>query len=167
MFRIEFSRVFDLLPELKININIAIFPPSSADDPVLVRNQNTLPAEEVLKKHTIEQMTALPFWADAASIFLRTEGDTIHTGGEGRSSVERSRERPRQQTGLQRVFPLYWVQREHGPALPVRSPEGSPELVFITVRQRMVSCFSVIRGRIVYILCRWVCLNVVTWQGQR
>lgn len=54
MFRKEFSRLFTLLPDLKISMNIAIFTLSSADDSVLVRDHNFLSAEQVLKRHTIQ-----------------------------------------------------------------------------------------------------------------
>lgn len=47
-----------------------------------------------------------------------------------------------------------------GCAQQVRSTGCSPELVFVTVRQR-TGCFSVSQRRTVCILCRWVCLNVV------
>lgn len=52
--------------------------------------------------------------------------------GERCSSVGSSQEWPRQQTGLQRTFPLYRVQRGHGPARRVRSSEWSPELGFVS-----------------------------------
>jgi len=89
MFRKEFSRLFTLLPDLKISMNTAIFPLSSADDPVLVKNQNSSSAEEVLKQHTIKQVIAPPCWADAASVYLRTEGGQFarvrkgHENGQG------------------------------------------------------------------------------------
>lgn len=73
-------------------------------------NTNSLSAEEVLKKHTVKQVSAPPFRADTASIYLRADGEIIHTTRGRRSSVERSQEWARQQTGLRCTFPLCGVQ---------------------------------------------------------
>lgn len=76
MSRKEFSRLFTLLPDLKNQQEHSyIFPLSSADDPVLLRDLNSSSAEEVLKQHTVQQATAPPCRADAASVYLRTEGE--------------------------------------------------------------------------------------------
>lgn len=161
-FQREFSRLFTLLPDLKVSIHIAtaIFPPSSTDDPVLVRDQNSVSWGSLEETHLqIDVCTTL---MGRRSFHLpESWRGTIHMRGERCSSVQRSQEWPRQQIGLQCTFPLDWVQRQHGPAQYVRSTERSPELVSVTARQRMVSCFSVTQGRTVCVLCRWVCLNVV------
>lgn len=112
----ESSRLFTLLPDFEISNNLAIFPLSSADDPVLVRNQNSASAEGVLKKHTSKQMTVPLSGADAAPVYLRTKGGSIHATGEGQLYGEVMGMAPRQQIGLQRTFLLSWVRREHGPA---------------------------------------------------
>lgn len=92
MFRKEFSRLFTLLSDLKISTNITIFPLSSADDPVLVKNQNSSSAEEVLKRHTNKQVIAPPCWADAASVYLRTEGGQFTRAGKGHENGQGSKQ---------------------------------------------------------------------------
>lgn len=113
----ESSRLFTLLPDFKISNNLAIFPLSSADDPVLVQNQNSASAGGVLTKHTSKQMTVPLSGADAAPVYLRTKGGgSIHVTGEGQLYGDVMGMAPWQQIGLQRTFLLSWVRREHGPA---------------------------------------------------
>ncbi|XP_034860412.1 uncharacterized protein LOC118010338 [Mirounga leonina] len=92
MFRKEFSRLFTLLPDLKIGMTIAIVPLSSADDPVLVKNRNSPSAEEVWKQLTIKQVIAPPCRADAASIYLRTERGQFARVGKGHENGQGSKQ---------------------------------------------------------------------------
>lgn len=85
----ESSRLFTLLPDFKISNNLAIFPLSSADDPVLVQNQNSASAEGVLKKHTSKQMTVPLSGADAAPVYLRTKGRGVHSRDRGGTALWR------------------------------------------------------------------------------
>lgn len=111
---------------------------------------------EEVWKHIIKQMLSRLLWVDVASIYLRANGEIIHTSRERCSSVERSQEWARQQIGLQGTFPLGWVQKGHGSAQHVCSVRWSPELVLIIVRQRTVSCFLVTRGRTASPLSGWI-----------
>lgn len=111
MFGNEFSRLFTLSPDLKFSINRApaISPLSSAGDPVLQRSQFFVSGGSLEETHCqIDVCTAIP---GRRSFHLPESGrDTIHTTQGRRSSVERSQEWVRQQTGLRSTFPLYRVQ---------------------------------------------------------
>ncbi|ELW70192.1 hypothetical protein TREES_T100011621 [Tupaia chinensis] len=69
-----------------------------SDDRVPVRDQNSLSAEDVLKKHTLKGMIPLQSWTDAASIPERRRGKQF-TSRKG-AALERALEGPRQQVGL-------------------------------------------------------------------
>lgn len=94
------SSLCALVPDFKLSITVTAvaFPLSFSDDRVPVRDQNSLSAEDVLKKHTLKGMIPLQSWTDAASIPERRRGKRF-TSRKG-AALERALEGPRQQVGL-------------------------------------------------------------------
>lgn len=161
MFGKKFSRLFTLSPDLKISINRA---PAISAPPILCRQssptavtvlcqwrkswRNTL-SNRCLHRHS--RQTQLP------STWERTGHHSQDLGkaqlcGKVTGKAEAANRAPK------------YISTPQGPGssdLRSKFAPGRPELVFIPVRVRMVSCFSVTHGRTVHILCGWVCPNVV------